>query len=104
MGKSGKVQRSLARGVRPTDNEDLLADHRRSLDTGRAIKDPSANQPIERRNAKAAVTHAGRENDRSRDNFSAVGQGDYAFVAVRTQPGHWLGEREVRAEQEGLLP
>src|SRR5207244_5383261 len=103
-GKSGKVQRSLARRIRSPHNEDLLADHRRSLDTGRAIKDSSSHEPIESRNAKAAVTNARRENDRTGDNFSGVGEAHYAFAALRSKPGRWLCKREVRTEQKGLLP
>jgi hypothetical protein len=83
-GEFGKVQGRLPGGVRPTDDVDSLAGHRRCLSACRAVEDASPDETLESRDADAAVGHAGGDDHRTSVYLAPAGECDYALFTRRS--------------------
>ena len=97
------MEHCLAGGVASSDDEHLLAGHRRRLGDGRAIEDSAADQSFELRDTDAAIADAGGDHGRVGPHPAPVGEGQHMLPVFGPQLHDLSQEDEFGAERPRLL-
>src|SRR5947209_2259364 len=97
------MDRRLSRGVGPADDIRVPAGHRLSYGRGTAVVDPRPVERLERRDAEAPVSGAGREEKRAPSNAPAIQERHDQPLPVTLDRARGVHEDELRAEDPRLL-